>query len=185
MSKPKVVEITAEVRDLGAHNSKVLRKAHRIPAVIYGPEMSENLHISVAELDLERLLRSRNLQYVRVNVGGKSYDTIIKASDFHPLTDRPLHVDFYKFAADQPFTVSVPIRQTGKAAGASVGGKVEQSLKDLKVRATADKLPAEVFVDVTALNIGDSLKVKDVQWGDFEVVTDQQRLLISVSASRK
>jgi large subunit ribosomal protein L25 len=184
MSKPKVVEITAEARNPGAHNSKVLRKAHRIPAVIYGPEMSENVHISVAELDVERLLSVRNLQYVRITVDGKSYDTIIKASDFHPLTDRPLHVDFYKFAADQPFAVSVPIRLTGKAAGASVGGKVVQSLKDLKIRATADKLPAEVFVDVTALNIGDSLKVKDVQWGDFEVITDQQRLIVTVAAGR-
>ncbi len=185
MSTPKVVDLKAEVRDLGTHNAKVLRAAKRIPAVIYGPEVSENIHISIAELDLERLLRSRNLQYVRIHLNGETHDTVIKSGEFHPVTDRPLHVDFYKFAAAVPFTVSVPIRQQGKAAGAAVGGKVAQSLKNLKVRATADKLPAEVFVDVTALNIGDSMKVKDVKWGDFDVVTDPQRLLITVNAGRK
>lgn len=184
MSQPNVVELQAEPRETGAAGSKKLRSGHRVPAVLYGPDVKENLHFSVKELDLERLLKSRNLQFIRVKLNGETFDCIIKETEFHPLTDRPIHIDFYKFAAEIPFTVSVPVRLTGKAAGTLVGGKVAQSLKDLKIRTTASRMPAEVFADVTPLNIGDTMKVKDVTWGDFEVLTQGQRLLVTITGTR-
>lgn len=167
MEKPNHVTIDAISRETGPTAAAEMRSANTIPAVMYGPK-TDNVHFSVPELELERILKAEDAQIVDVNINGKSFSSIVKTVDFHPVTDRPIHADFYVYSESHPVTISLPIRILGSAPGVLSGGRLDHNLKKVNVRCLPKDIPAHVVADISKLNINDTLRIKDL---DFEGVT--------------
>lgn len=179
----RVFELKGEVRnDLGKKASKDLRTGERIPCVLYGGE--GNIHFSVLEKELAKLLYTPLVYIVEVNVDGKSYNAVMREIQFHPVTDRPLHVDFYQIFEGKPVLMEVPVKLQGFAEGVQAGGKLVQVVRKLKVKAIPANLPDEIVLDVTSLGLGKSIKVKDISFDNFEVVNAREVVIAQVKMTR-
>jgi len=164
MEKPKTVDITGYPRELGSKASASERSEERVPAVLYGPTVAENVHFSVRLLDIERLLSVKNIQFVNIQLAdGSSYITLLKKASFHPVTDKPIHIDFLVINDKSPVTVVLPIRLVGTAPGVIEGGRLYQSVRSLKVKALPSALPAELNISIAKMRMGQSLRVKNLQ----------------------
>lgn len=183
MEKPSLVTITAEPRESGAKMADALRSGHAVPAVLYGPS-TENINLSVKELDLERLLKVEDAMFVDVSVSGSTYRTVIQNVDFHPVTDRPIHADFYVFSPDRPMTVSVPVLLKGTAPGVIAGGRLDHNLKKVKVRTLPESIPAHLSADITKLNIGESLRIRDLKLENMTVNAQADRTVVLIKPPR-
>ena len=179
MEKPQLVSIEAQSRQTGSKAASSLRSAHTIPAVLYGPTM-ENIHLSVKELDLERVLKEEDAQFVQVSVNGTNYTSIVKSVEFHPVTDRPMHADFYVLSEQRDVTMTVPLRISGNAPGIMAGGRLDHNLKKVKVRCKPEHIPAHVKADISQLNIGDTLRIKDLEFDNMNVLVDPERTVVFI-----
>ena len=179
MEKPNHVSIDAQARQTGPVAAAEMRAASTIPAVMYGP-MTDNIHFSVPELELERLLKAEDAQIVDVNVDGKTYSSIIKNVEFHPVTDRPLHADFYVYSEAHPVTITLPVRVSGSAPGVLAGGRLDHNLKKVKVRCLPKDIPAHVKADISKLNIGDTLRIKDLDFSGVTPLATPERTVVLI-----
>lgn len=179
----QVFELKGELRtDLGKKATKVLREENKVPCVLYGGK--ENVHFSVVEKDLSKLIYTPLVYLVKVTVDGNSYDAVMREIQFHPVTDRILHIDFYQISAEKPVIMEVPVRLNGFAEGVQAGGKLVQVIRKLKVKALPANLPGEVELDVTTLGLGKSIKVKELSFDNFEVVNAKEVVIAQVKVTR-
>lgn len=163
MAYPEMTKIEGEVRDLSRQATKALRENLRVPAVLYGPEIEENIHFSIDELELEKILRSPKTKLQELTVDGKSFKTLLKRTEFDPVTDRPLHADFYVLSDKHKVTLRVPVRITGNAKGVvENGGRLFQPMTYVRVRVFPENIPSEFEVDISPLEIGQSFHVGDL-----------------------
>lgn len=181
MTNPEVVELNGKERETGRKAADALRDAKRVPAVLYGPEVDDNIHLSIDELDLEDILAVSKRQFIEINIDGKTHKTLLKDVDFHPITDRPTHADFYKVADDRKVTLSVPIKLEGTPVGVTEGGgRIFQPMHILRIRVTPDQIPGEYAVDVSKLEIGDSLHVRDLELEGIIPLDDLSQTLVTI-----
>ncbi|WP_298616765.1 50S ribosomal protein L25/general stress protein Ctc [uncultured Odoribacter sp.] len=179
----QVFELKGELRtDLGKKATKVLREENKVPCVLYGGK--ENVHFSVVEKDLSKLIYTPLVYLVKVTVDGNSYDAVMREIQFHPVTDRILHIDFYQISAEKPVIMEVPVRLNGFAEGVQAGGKLVQVIRKLKVKALPANLPGEVELDVTTLGLGKSIKVKELSFDNFEIVNAKEVVIAQVKVTR-
>ena len=179
----QVFELKGELRtDLGKKATKVLREENKVPCVLYGGK--ENVHFSVVEKDLSKLVYTPLVYLVKVTVDGNSYDAVMREIQFHPVTDRILHIDFYQISAEKPVIMEVPVKLNGFAEGVQAGGKLVQVIRKLKVKALPANLPGEVELDVTTLGLGKSIKVKELSFDNFEVVNAKEVVIAQVKVTR-
>lgn len=181
MAKPQVVELQAEARSNGRKPSEVLRDAMQVPGVLYGPEIDENITFSIDELELEKILSESKRQIIDLKVDGQVYKTLLKSYDSHPVTDRIIHVDLYVLADDHKVTLSIPIHLDGTAIGVTEGGgRVFQPMHILKIRVNPENIPGEYSVDITDLEIGDSLHVRDLELEGIIPLDDLSRAIVTI-----
>ncbi|HKJ34921.1 MAG TPA: 50S ribosomal protein L25 [Balneolales bacterium] len=185
MQKPNIVELNTQARETGANNAKKLRDEMYVPAVVYGPELKENVHFSVFEADLEKILSSPRVQIIKLKLeGGKEIDTILKKTEFHPVTDRPLHADFYALADKNEVIITVPIELSGTAAGITEGGRLFKPLRKIRVKCLPAQIPAELAGDISELKIGDSLHIRDLELEDVTPMIEADRTVATIKPPR-
>ncbi|MEA2998995.1 MAG: large subunit ribosomal protein [Sphingomonadales bacterium] len=158
--------LSAETRDrAGKGASRAMRREGRVPAVVYGNKEAP-LAIHVEEKALVKALSTGHFMnsVVMIDVGGGATRTLPKDVQFHPVTDRPLHVDFLRIAEHAKVTVAVPIRFTGEeqSRGLKRGGVLNAVRHDLELICDASEMPDEVEVSLAGLDIGDSLHISAV-----------------------
>jgi large subunit ribosomal protein L25 len=158
--------LPAELRDrVGKGASRALRRDGRVPAVVYG-EKSEPLSVHVEEKLLNKFLSSGHFMntVVMVEVNGKPNRTLPKAVDFHPVTSRPIHVDFLRIGEHSTVTVAVPVRFDNEEAspGLKRGGVLNVVRHELELVCDAAHIPDEIHIDLTGLEIGDSIHISNV-----------------------
>jgi large subunit ribosomal protein L25 len=180
MKKPNIVEIEATTRESRGSKNNELRDSNQIPAVIYGPKIKENICISIDEIQLEKLLRVQEKEIVRLKIGKNSYDCTLKQTDFHPVTDRPIHADFYALDKDTPFTFIIPLRLSGTAVGTTEGGRMYQPLREIKVKCLPEFIPAEFVVNIEKLKIGQTLKVRRLKADNMEIITPGSNTIVVI-----
>lgn len=179
----EIFELAGSVRtDLGKKANKALRANGEVPCVIYGA--GENVNFYVTEKDLMKLLYTPKVYLVNITIDGKSYKTAMREIQFHPVSDKVLHIDFYQVSEDKPVVMEVPVKLTGFAAGVKLGGKLIQVMRKLKVRAIPANLPDELVVDVTPLELGKSMKVKELGFEGFEIVNSPEVVVANVKITR-
>ena len=158
--------LSAEARDrAGKGASRALRRENRVPAVIYGMN-EEPVMVHVEEKALNKLLGTGHFMnsVVMVEVGGKKVRTLPKDVAFHPVSDRPLHVDFLRVAKNASVHVNVPVRFDNEDAspGLKRGGVLNVVRHELELVVDADKIPDDIVVDLTGLEVGDSIHISSV-----------------------
>jgi large subunit ribosomal protein L25 len=159
--------LPAEARDrAGKGASRALRRDGRVPAVVYGEKM-EPLSIHVEEKLLTKMLHTGHFMnsIVMVDVAGKATRTLPKAVDFHPVTSRPIHVDFLRIGEHAQVHVNVPLRFINDEAspGLKRGGVLNAVLHELELICDAAEIPEEIVIDLTGLEIGDTIHLSAVR----------------------
>lgn len=185
MEKPNIIELKSVERNIDPKRLGNIRKEDLVPAVIYGPGVEGNLHFSVPRIALEKILSRKELQFIKLTFDdGKAIDAILKVTQFHPVTDVPVHADFYALNETVPVTVTIPIRITGTSPGVVEGGRLYQSLRKLAVSALPGKLPAELVVDINKLQIGHNLKVRTLKLKDITPLMSPERTILVIRPPR-
>lgn len=180
--------LTTEARDLtGKGAARQLRARGLVPAVFYGRNTAPTgLSVSPKELTAALSTPHGRNALITVKVGGKDELAMVQDLQVHPVTRKPIHVDFYRIDAEQPIVRKVPFVAEGKAKGVVAGGELVVIYRTLPLRARPADLPAKIQVDVTPLEIGDHIKVKDLALpSGVEVVLPSERNVVSVVTMRK
>ena len=182
------LEVTLRTkRGKGANHQ--LRRSGQIPAVLYGRAM-ETFHLTLKPEALKKILTTgaRENTLISLKVSGPGSEKIgkktvmVKDLQVHPTKRTYVHADFYAIAMDEKIEVEVPIRLIGKAEGVKVGGILEQPRREVRVRCLPSDIPEFIEVDVSALNIGDSLHVQDMAAAaKCEIVADTNFTVASVT----
>ena len=175
--------LTASARDTGKKATKATRLAGNVPCVLYGPH-TEPVHFAVPTLALRPLIHTTEQHRVTVNVGGESLDAILKEVVFHPVTERPWHVDFQALTAGETFTTTVPVVLVGTPEAVKDGADLAQPMNGVELRALPKDLPGSIEADVSALQIGDSLHVRDLTVPEgVEILTDGDLTIATLQMS--
>lgn len=181
MANPEFVKIEGTIRETSKQANKALREELRVPAVLYGPEVEENIHFSVDELELEKILRKPQTKLQELTVDGKTYKTLLKRTEFDPVTDRIVHADFYVLADEHKVTLRVPIKITGNATGVvENGGRVFKPMNFVRIRVLPEAIPAEFELDITPLQIGQSLHISDLDLEGIIPLDDMGRTIVTI-----
>ena len=162
--------LPAEARDrAGKGASRALRRDGRVPAVVYG-EKKEPLSIHVEEKLLSKILSSGHFMnsVVMIDLGGKAHRTLPKAVDFHPVSSRPIHVDFLRIGEHTKVTVAIPVRFENEEAspGLKRGGVLNVVQHEIELICDAAHIPDELHVPLDGLEIGDSIHISNIKLPD-------------------
>ena len=186
----KQIAINGTARaELGKKATKEIRKSGNVPCVIYGEKKDENgnplaIHFSVSEKEINKLVYTPHIYLVDINIDVVDYKAVLKEVQFHPVKDNVLHVDFYEVHAEKPIVMGVPVQAQGLAAGVRAGGRLMMMVRKLNVRAMYDQIPEKLFVDVTALQLGKTIKAGDLQFEGLEMVTPKEVIVCAVKMTR-
>lgn len=176
------ISLIGEVRkSLGKADAKAARRAGNVPCIIYGGE--ETVHFTADSRKFKKLVYTPNVYVVKVEVDGKTYETIMKDVQFHPISDLILHVDF-QLLTDRPVLVNLPIRLEGTALGVRNGGKLAMPLRSLKVKCDPRKLGDAMIIDVEKLRIGQSIKVAELTLENGTIMNREDNVVVAVRAKR-
>ncbi len=179
----KSVSISASKRvDLGKKEAKLSRAAGNIPCVIYGGKT--NQHFTVKENALNNLVYTPNVYSVAIDIEGTSINALIKDIQFHPVTDRILHIDFIELVPGQHVNTLIPIVFEGSSIGVRNGGKLRKTLRKLSIRSTPENLPDNVTIDIAPMTIGEKVYVKDLDVANFDILTAGSSVIVSVKTAR-
>ena len=186
-----IIELKTKVRNtVGNGPARELRRDGWIPAVLYGPG-KETVSLSIEQQAFENILKTRNISHLLLNLiiqnGKESKRTaMIKELQKHPVTQAFLHVDFYEISMDRKIRVNVPVEPTGKAAGVEHGGILQVIRRELEVLCMPSDIPAAFEVDISALEIGDSIHVEDIPHAEgIEIPADVNFTVITVLSPKK
>lgn len=165
-----------------------LRREGWVPCVFYGPEMEHSVHGKLKRKEIERLLVGR-WESLRIDMklpDGSEEMCIIREVQRNPLTDAPLHIDFYKLIRGRRIRVNIPVEIIGRdvAPGVKDGGVLE-SLRELEVDTLPRNIPSAIEVDISALHVGDAIHVKDLKMpDDVEPLADPDEIVAVIVTSR-
>ena len=180
--------LSAEARErAGKGASRALRREGRVPAVIYGgKEEPQTIHVEEKALVKALMTGFFMNSIIMVEVGGKKIRTLPKDVAFHPVTERPEHVDFFRLAKDATVTVAVPVRFENEEAspGLKKGGVLNVVRHELELVCDADAIPDEIVIDVTGTEVGDSIHISAVTLpkGSASAITDRDFTIATIVA---
>lgn len=186
----KEISISGQKREaLGKKASKALRKEGFIPCNLYGEKKDANgapvaLAFASAFSELRKLIYTPHIYVVRINIDGTDHTAVLKEIQFHPVTDAPLHVDFYEVNDQKPITIGIPVKLVGLAQGVRDGGRMNLSIRKIDVTAPYQQIPEHLDIDVTDLRIGKSIKVGQLSYEGLELATSKDVVVCSVKMTR-
>lgn len=154
-------QLSGEARtDLGKKATKADRANGRIPCVAYGRNGAE--HFTVGLPDVRKLVFTPNFNLVDLTLAGADKRAILKDVQYHPTTEDIEHMDFLLIEEGHAVKVELPLRTTGVSPGVKAGGRLVQTVRTIKVKSQPDKLVDELTVDISGLELGQSIRVRDV-----------------------
>ncbi len=186
----KEISISGQKREnLGKKASKTLRKEGFVPCNLYGEKKDgKGLPVALAFAssfsELRKLIYTPHIYVVRINIDGTDHTAVLKEIQFHPVTDAPLHVDFYEVNEQKPITIGIPVKLVGLAQGVRDGGRMNLSIRKIDVTAPYQIIPEHLDVDVTSLCIGKSIKVGQLSFEGLEIATSKDVVVCSVKMTR-
>ncbi len=173
----------SERESVGKKATKALRNAGKVPCVVYGGE--KPLHFSADELAFRNLVYTPNAHTVVVELdNGEKIDAVMQDIQFHPVTDKILHIDFYQLFADKEVTMDIPVRLQGNSPGVRNGGRLLFRKRKLAIRALPDMLPDFFDVDISKLKIGQNISVETLLNNDFSILHPDTTVVVQVKTAR-
>ena len=179
----KTIAISGSPREnVGKRDAKELRYEGKVPAVLYGGK--EQLHFAVLSTDLNEAIYTPEANFLEITIGGAKTKAIIKEAQFHPLTDKLIHVDFLQLFDDKEILMEIPVKLTGTSPGVKMGGKLVQKLRKLRVKSLPKNMPQVVEVSIAKLEVGNLFRVRDLEKAEYVVTNTPEDTIVSVGMSR-
>lgn len=179
----KALKLSGSLREsVGKKDAKKLRREGRVPCVLYGGK--DQVQLSILEKDFKPLVFSPHTHLVEIDIDGKIYRCVLQDIQYHPVTDHILHVDFLQIFDDKPVTVSIPLEYTGVSKGVLKGGRLFRKYRKLKVNGLPGDLPDAIVVDITKLNINDSIKIEDLKRPNLTFFDPPKSVAVSIKSAR-
>ena len=178
------VSLSGSLREnVGKKDTKALRKAEMVPCVMYGAG-EEQVHFATSEKNFKKILFTPETYIINFEVNGKTYKTILQDVQYHPVTDKVLHADFLIVKDNMPINVTLPITLEGSAAGVMRGGKPKLGIRKVKVCGLIKDLPDYIKVNINNVNIGEAIKVKDLNIENVTPITPGYTVIFAVNTAR-
>ena len=168
--------------NVGKKDAKALRVEGLVPCVLYGGD--SQIHFSVNATQFKPLLFTPDVHTVDLEIDGKSYKAVLQDIQYHNMKDNVIHADFLQLHENKPVIIQIPVRTTGNSAGIRAGGKLVTKLRKLKVRALLSDLPDFINIDITPLEIGMGVKVREVIAPGLTLLDAQNVDVVAVTATR-
>ncbi|MCL4144473.1 UNVERIFIED_CONTAM: hypothetical protein GTU68_024881 [Idotea baltica] len=179
----KSITIKGSKREsVGKVATKALRNAGLVPCVIYGGKTP--IHFSAEEKAFKKLVYTPNVYTASIDVDGQKVAAILQDIQFHPVSDKILHVDFYQLFDDKEITMNIPVKLTGTSPGVLNGGSLRFTNRKLKVKAIPANLPDFVTADISKLKIGNKLFVTSLKNDDYTFMHPDNTVVVQVRTSR-
>ena len=172
----------SERESVGKKATKALRNAGLVPCVVYGGE--KPLHFSAPELSFRDLVYTPAAHTVEVDLGEDKVKAIMQDIQFHPVTDKILHIDFYQIFDDIEITMNIPVRLLGSSPGVRNGGRLLFRKRKLSIKALPGKLPDFFDVDLSKLKIGQNITVASLLSDDFTILHPDNTVVVQVKTAR-
>ena len=180
----KSITINGSKREsVGKKVTQALRNAGQVPCVLYGGD--NQVHFSAAELAFSKLVYTPNAHTVVIELeSGEKFDAILQDIQFHPVTDRILHVDFYQTFADKEVTMDIPLNFIGNPRGVRNGGVLRKNRRSLRVKAVPGNLPDFIDANIEELKIGNKLYITSLINEDYTFMHPDNTVVCLVRRSR-
>jgi large subunit ribosomal protein L25 len=166
----------------GKKDAKTLRRNKQVPCVLYGGK--ENIHFYAEDRAFKDLVYTHHIYVVALDIEGEKHLAIMKEIQFHPVTDAINHIDFVEVSANKPIIIDLPVEITGNSVGIRAGGKLRQRKRYVKVKGIIEKLPDSLAVDISDLDIGDSVLAGDMNYKDVQILESPRALVVGVISAR-
>lgn len=179
----KTIAISGSPREnVGKRDAKELRYEGKVPAVLYGGK--EQQHLAVVISDLRDVIYTPEVNFVEIDVNGTKTKAIVKDTQFHPLTDVLMHIDFLQLFDEKEIVMEIPVKLTGTSPGVKMGGKLIQKLRKLRVKALPADMPQNVEVSLEKLEVGSLFRVRDLKGNKYTITNTPEDTIVSVAMSR-
>jgi len=180
----KSITINGSQREgVGKKATKALRNAGQVPCVLYGGD--QNVHFSAPELAFSKLVYTPNAHTVVIAIeNGETYDAVLQDIQFHPVSDRILHVDFYRLFEDKEIAMDIPVHVIGTSKGVLNGGILRKNRRKLRVKALPKNLPDFLEADITPLKIGGKLYVTALEGEDYTILHTDNTVVVQIKTAR-
>ena len=179
----KSITIKGSKREsVGKVSTKALRNAGKVPCVLYGGD--KPLHFSADEISFKKLVYTANVYTAMIELEGTKFHAILQDIQFHPVTDKILHVDFYQLFDDKLVTMNIPVRLEGSSPGVLNGGSLRFAMRKLSVRALPADLPDFLTADISKLKIGSKFTVSELADDKFTLLHPENSVVVQVRTAR-
>ena len=186
----ELVELKASLREkTGNGPARTLRREGKLPVVLYGPD-TENTKLSVSAHDLQFIIKKSKGSQLLVNLmiengGQANHSVMLKELQVHPVSRAPIHADFYAISMDRKIHVTVPVTTTGHSIGVEAGGILQVVRRELEAYCYPNQIPDSVELDVTDMEIGDSIHIEEIQVEGVEFPADVNFTVVTVSVPHR
>ena len=178
----KTFAIGAEARETNKIANRALRNQGKVPCVLYGGE--KQVYFSASENDLNKLVNTPNVYIVEIENGKDTYKAILQDIQFHPVTDRILHVDFLQIFDDKEVTISIPVNFIGTPIGVRNGGNLKVIRRAIKTRALPANLPDAIDINIEDMKIGKVLYIGDIRSDKYTFLAADRAVIVAVKMAR-
>lgn len=179
----KIVSMSGSLREsVGKKDAKKHRKIGEVPCVIYGGK--EQIHFATDAKAFKKIVFTPEVCFVKIDLNGKEVEAILQDIQYHPVTDNILHADFLELVPGKTIIMNVPVKMEGVAPGILKGGKLIQKFRKLKVKATPEKMPEFILVNINNLEIGVSVKVSELGNENYTILDHPNSVVITVRVTR-
>ena len=180
----KSITINGSKREsVGKSSSRLLRNAGQVPCVLYGGEGP--IHFSAPELAFSKLVYTANAYTVVIAFEEKeSYNAILQDIQFHPVSDKILHIDFYQLFDDKKISMDIPVKLNGNPIGVKLGGNLQRNKRKLRIKALPTNLPDNLEIDISELNIGDKVYITELFNENYEFLHPDNTVVCQVRRAR-
>ena len=180
----KSITINGSKREsVGKKATKALRNAEMVPCVLYGEK--EPLHFAAKELDFSKSIYTPNAHTVVIKTEDGTFDAVLQDIQFHPVTDKILHIDFYQLNEGKEISINIPVVVEGAAPGVlNSGGTLILNKRKLRVRALPKNLPDVIIADISKLELGNKLYTAELASDDYSFLHPDNTVVCQVKTSR-
>ncbi len=179
----KTVSLSGSLREnVGKKDAKKLRSEGKVPCVIYGGK--EQKHFFIDQKDFKKIIFTPEVFIIKIELGKESFETILQDIQYHPVSDIVLHADFLELIPGKAVTLAIPVQMEGSAPGVIKGGRLQLRLRKIRMKGLVEDMPDHIVLDISGLDIGNSIKVKEVPGEKLLFLDPANAVVVSVKAAR-
>jgi len=179
----KQVSLSGSPREnVGRKGAEELRRNGRVPGVIYGG--GTQVPFSVLRNDWDKIIARPDTLQLNIEVAGKTYATIIQEMQQNPVTDLVTHIDLLELIPGKEVKTTLPVRTVGVSEGVRSGGKLLINYRKVRISGKPEAIPDEIQVDISAMKIGDMIRVRDIKLDGCKVLEAEASAIVSVQVTR-